>query len=131
MGGCARSSRAAQVAATDTPLAGLSSPPASDQLDRIEQKLVQLIDLAKMRLADWLSIENAAIVCDCSYDHISRAVERGELPASDIGNGEKKAAYRIARSDLNVWMERNKGGKHLPPRSELEDKKSRYLPGVP
>ncbi len=90
----------------------------------------QAMSLRRSRVADWLSIEHAALVCDCSYDHIYRAVERGDLPASDIGNGEKKATYRIARSDLNAWMERNKGGKQLPPRSELKDKMSRYLPGV-
>jgi hypothetical protein len=52
--------------------------------------------------------------------------ERGVV----IGNSDKKAAHRIARCDLNAWMERNKGGKHVPPRSELKDKMSRYLPGV-
>jgi excisionase family DNA binding protein len=95
-------------------------------LDRLDE----VTELLKMQLAGWLSIEHAAIYCDCSYDHISRAIDRGEIPAADIGNGEQKAAHRLARSDLDAWMERNKGGKQLPPRSVLKDKVSRYLPGV-
>jgi excisionase family DNA binding protein len=89
-----------------------------------------LTEFAKLQAADWLSIEHAALVCYCSYDHIYRAVQSGELPYTDIGNGGKKAARRIARTDLKSWMERNRGGRHLPPRSELKDKMSRYLPGV-
>jgi excisionase family DNA binding protein len=104
--------------------------PVLSRLDQLEQTLERLANLVLQGLAGWLTVEHAALFCDCSYDHIYRAVERGELPASDIGNGGKKAAYRISRSDLNAWLERNKGGKQVPPRSELKEKKSRYLPGV-
>jgi excisionase family DNA binding protein len=118
----------------DTHRQEINPPPAPnllvDRLDRLEHRMDQLTKLIKLQVADWLSIEHAAIVCDCSYEHIYRAVERGDLPASDIGNGEKKATHRISRSDLKDWMEKNKGGKKLPPRSELKDKISRYLPGV-
>lgn len=103
--------------------------PDLDRFDRLEEKLDGLTKLCRLQLADWLTIEHAAIVCDCSYDHIYRAVERGDLLASDIGNGEKKTAHRIARSDLNAWMERKRGGRILP-RSELKEKVNRYLPGV-
>jgi excisionase family DNA binding protein len=100
-------------------------------LDRLDQKVDGLTELVSLQVADWLTIEHAALVCDCSYDHIYRAVERGELPASDIGNGEKKALHRISRSDLNAWMERNRGRTAaVPPRSELDDLVRRHLPGL-
>jgi hypothetical protein len=101
-----------------------------DDTQLILARLDEIQSLLKMQAAGWLSIEHAATYCDCSYDHIKRAIDHGDLLPSDIGNGEVKAAHRIARSDLDAWMERNKGGKQLPPRSELKDKMSRYLPGV-
>ncbi len=100
------------------------------RMEQFQQGMELLHDMTRLQLADWLTIEHAARVCDCSYDHINRAVGAGELPASDIGNGGKKAAYRISRADLNAWMERNKGGRHLPPRSVLKEQMPRYLPGV-
>ena len=101
------------------------------RFDHLERKVDEILELTKLQLTNWLTIEHAAILCDCGYDHISRAVERGELPASDIGNGEKKAAHRIARSDLNAWMERNKGRTtSVPPRSPLNALVKRHLPGL-
>src|SRR4051812_1807886 len=99
-----------------------------ERLDRLERKLDDLTNLMRLQLADWLTLDHAALVCDCSYDTLRRAVERGELPAADIGNGEQRAAHRVARSDLNDWLERHRGGKALLPRSELKDKMNRYLP---
>jgi excisionase family DNA binding protein len=77
----------------------------------------------------YLSIQRAARLGDFSYDFVRRAVERGELPATDKGTG-KKRLHRIARADFDSWMKKDRGGKHLPPRSELKGKMSRYLPGV-
>jgi excisionase family DNA binding protein len=103
----------------------------NDPLESLERKVDLLTKLMKLQLAEWLTIEHAALVCDCSYDHISRAVERGELPAADIGNGGKKAAHRIARADLNAWMERNKGRTAaVPPRSAMNELVNRHLPGL-
>lgn len=80
--------------------------------------------------AEYLSLKRAAEVTDLSYDHIRRAVESGELPAADKGNGAKRL-QRIARADLDRWMRRDRGRAGAPPRSELKEKVSRYLPGVP
>jgi excisionase family DNA binding protein len=85
-------------------------------------------DLAEQR-PEYLSIKRAALLTDLSYDHIRRAVESGELPASNKGNGQKWV-WRIARADLDRWMQKDQGGKHVPPRSELKQKMARHLPGV-
>jgi hypothetical protein len=82
---------------------------AQDLLDHIEalverllrpvvEQLDVLTKLVRLQLANWLTIGHAAIVCDCPYDHIYRAVERGELPFSDIGNGEEKAVPTCPRA---------------------------------
>ena len=68
--------------------------------------------------------------CDCHYDTIYRAVTRGDLPAANLGVGEKKATYRVSRVDLNRWMEKTKGGSKLPPRSDLAAKVKNHLPGI-
>jgi hypothetical protein len=105
----------------------------ADLLSRFDQFQIQLdylTDLLRVQVADWLTLEHAALVCDCSYDHIYRAVQAGQLSSSDIGNGGKKASWRIARTDLKVWMDRNKGGGLAPPRSDLKNDMERYLPGV-
>jgi excisionase family DNA binding protein len=96
---------------------------------RLASLLKELTEATAVRQPEYLSIRSAAALADLSYDHVRRAVERGELPASDKGNG-KKHVYRIARPDFDRWMQKGKGGKHLPPRTELKDKMSRYLPGV-
>jgi len=112
-------------------LAASESLPLPARIDCLEQKIDALTELISLQVADWLTIEHAALVCDCSYDTIKRAVDRGELPASDIGNGEKKAAHRIARSHLKAWMERNRGRTTaVPPRSELDELVRPHLPGL-
>jgi excisionase family DNA binding protein len=71
-----------------------------DSLKRLQSQIDHLMKLTRLQVADWLTVEHAALTCDCSYDHIYRTVQSGELPAADISNGEKKAAYRIRRADL-------------------------------
>lgn len=78
---------------------------------------------------EYLNLTEAARLTGFSYDHVRRAVERGDLPAADKGTG-KKRVWRISRADLDRWMAKDRGGKHLPSRSEMEEKVSRYLPGV-
>jgi excisionase family DNA binding protein len=98
-----------------------------DKLANLEKKYDEHL---KLVVAEWISIEKAALICDCSYDHIHRAVVSGELPAADIGNGSRKATYRIHRPDLNRWMERKKGGKPSPPGSDRKERLKRYMPDL-
>src|SRR4051794_24910327 len=78
---------------------------------------------------EFLSISTAARLAGLSYDHIRRAVQSGELPASDKGSG-KKCFWRIARADFYRWMQKDRSGSLVPPRSDLKDAIRRYLPGV-
>jgi excisionase family DNA binding protein len=77
--------------------------------------------------ADYLSIKEAAALTRLSYSHVRRAVLSGELPASNVGSGSH-AIYRIARSDLTVWMNTKKRVSAVPPRSELRGLVNRYFP---
>jgi len=97
-----------------------------DIIQRLERIEVALSELSRPQ-AEYLSIRRAAEMAELSYDHVRRAVESGELAAVDKGNG-KKRIFRIARSDFDRWM--RDGRAILPPRSELKDKVSRYLPGL-
>ena len=55
-----------------------------------------------------------------------------ELPAdANKGNGKKLARLPYLSTRLRpLDKEKNKGGKDLPPRNQLKEKVSRYLPGV-
>ena len=96
---------------------------------RLAPLLTKFTEMASAQPPDYLSIKQAATLGDLSYDHVKRAVESGELPAANKGNG-KKRVFRISRPDFDRWMQKNKGGKDLPPRKDLKEKVSRYLPGV-
>jgi excisionase family DNA binding protein len=65
-----------------------------DRLERIEQKNVQ----------EFFSVKDTAALVGVEAKHIRRAMEKGELLHSNIGTG-KRATYRIARRDIDAWIE--------------------------
>ena len=82
--------------------------------------------------AEWLSIKEAAAVTGLSATTVRRAVVgRRDLPASNAGTANRPTG-RIARKDLDEWMERKKGeaAVAVPPGSELSDLIGRHLPGL-
>jgi excisionase family DNA binding protein len=97
--------------------------------ERIAPRLKKIEEAVSAQRPAYLTIRSAARLASLSYDHVRRAVESRELPAGDVGNGGRPL-YRITPADFDRWMQKNKGGKELPPRSELKEKVSRYLPGV-
>ena len=74
----------------------------------------------------YFSIDQAAVVAGLSATKIRREVKAGRLAASDVGT-PAHPHYRIAKSDLQAWMEGNKGGSGVPPRSELGALVNRYF----
>ena len=77
-----------------------------------------------------LSVKEAAKAVNLSESHIRRAIARGELPASNVGTAARPT-WRIARADLDAWIEARKGGSpKVPPRSDLKDLIRRHLPGL-
>ena len=78
--------------------------------------------------ADYLSIKDAAALTGLSSTTIRRAIKSSTLPASDLGT-LAHSHYRIARSDLTAWMEKNRGGNNVPPQPQRIKRKvkSRYF----
>jgi excisionase family DNA binding protein len=81
--------------------------------------------------AEYLSINQAATVAGLSATKIRREVKAGRLPASNTGTFSH-AHYRIARTDLQAWMEQNRGGSQVPPAVPTYEPKgkSRHFPGL-
>jgi excisionase family DNA binding protein len=73
----------------------------------------------------YVSVGDAGRLTSFSYDYIYDAVRSGELPAIKKGR-----EWRIAVAELRTWMDKDRGGRACPPRSEMARKMSRYLPGV-
>jgi excisionase family DNA binding protein len=71
---------------------------------------------------EYLSIKDAAVVAGLSPTKVRREIKAGRLPASDTGT-DRHPHYRIARSDLQAWMEKNKGGTKAPPRNPVFKRK--------
>ena len=80
-----------------------------DKLEKVIDRLSCIEMALSLPVADFVSMKNAAVVTGLSYSHIRRAVLSGELSASNNGTSSHPI-YRIARTDLNAWMERKKGG---------------------
>ncbi len=74
---------------------------------------------------EYVSLAHAAKITGYSYAHVRRAAESGALPASNRGKRR-----RIAVKDLHEWMEKNKGGSKIPPKSKLKELIERHLPGL-
>jgi excisionase family DNA binding protein len=112
-----------------------SSAPCGTILERlaiVEAHLSVLGDLLRdhSRSEEYLSIERAAKLTSLSATHLRRAIRSGGLPASNVGTASHPT-WRIARKDLDAWMQRNKGGlPSIPPKPELKDLIRRHLPGL-
>jgi excisionase family DNA binding protein len=90
-----------------------------DQAAPSPQATKQELDSAQ---SEYLSIKDAAKVAGLSPTKIRREVKAGRLLASDTGTASHPH-YRIARSDLQAWMEKNKGGTEAPPRNPVFKRK--------
>jgi len=50
----------------------------------------------------WMTLEEVAQYLKVSKDSIYRLAQKGEIPASKIGN-----LWRFKREDIDEWMKRN------------------------
>lgn len=119
-------------------LAGLIQPwsAISQNLERIAKVVIQAPPegvndetAGRVPVADYYSIKQAVGSTGLSESHIRRAVRSGELPASNLGSS-LRPLWRIARKDLDVWMEKKKGGHGIPPKPEMKRLVKRHLPGL-
>jgi excisionase family DNA binding protein len=95
----------------------LDQPPSGSQPQPIEQN-------RNSAPSEYLSIKDAAKVVGLSQTKIRREVNAGRLSASDTGTAAHPH-YRIARADLQAWMEKNKGGTEVPPKNPVFNGRSR------
>lgn len=62
-----------------------------------------------MTLEPLLNIDQAAALSDLSPKTIERAIQRGELVASDLGEpGARRPTVRIEPDELRSWWERRR-----------------------
>ena len=79
---------------------------------------------------DYVSVKGAVRITGLSDSHLRRAIRAGELPASNMGS-DRHPVWRVARKDLDQWIEKKKGGAvTVPPESDLADLMRRHLPGL-
>jgi excisionase family DNA binding protein len=76
---------------------------------------------------EWLSIRQAARLTGLSETRIREAVSRGEMAASNIAS-PARPLYRIARADLDKWLESRKSGGPSLARAELRAIVEKHLP---
>ncbi len=115
------------IPSSETPTLGV----VVEMLARIEDRIGAIPRVeGHPRDGSPLSIKQASKAMNLSETHLRRAIARGELPASNVGS-EGRRLWRIAPTDLSLWLERKKGGdQKVPPRSELKDLIRRHLPGL-
>jgi excisionase family DNA binding protein len=87
------------------------------------QSLATKVDAIQSSLqplqAEFYSIKQAAVVVGVSADHIRRAVVGGTLACSNVGT-MGRPTYRIARTDLLAWVEKQKAGAIPPARFKVK-----------
>jgi excisionase family DNA binding protein len=84
---------------------------------------------SRLPATEYLSIRQAASVTGLSETRIREAVVRGEMAASNIGS-DLRQVYRIARADLDKWLEVRKHGGPSLARAELRALVEKHLPGL-
>lgn len=52
------------------------------------------------------TITQVAVMLGCSRSHVERLIASGELDAMDVGNGAKRATWRITERALMRFLER-------------------------
>ena len=125
-------------------------PQPEPQLKELIQELMERIDGLTARLdrtarsadprpkggeyeavpLEYLTVKQAARFTALSESSIRRAIGSGSLPASNLGSASQPT-WRIARVDLETWMNSKKGGdSKVPPNSELKDLIRRHLSGL-
>lgn len=103
----------------------------AQRLERVERDLDRLCEQTPPGDSkSHLSISDVSRVAAISDSHVRRAIRKGDLPASNVGT-ISRPLWRIARSDLDAWLEGKKGGTStVPPRSTLQSLIDRHLPGL-
>jgi excisionase family DNA binding protein len=107
---------------------------ANAELTRLK-KMVEQVASAQEKLnealarprQEYLSLDEVSVITGRSKKHISRLVQAGKLPASDIGLGDT-ACYCISRADLSAFMQQSRSGGRVPPPAEQDQLVERYLP---
>lgn len=70
-----------------------------------------------MTLMDALmTIDEVAFYLRLSKDTVYRMVQKGRIPASKVG-----MQWRFRRSDVDLWLDKNKNVGHEAPESRLPD----------
>jgi excisionase family DNA binding protein len=87
----------------------------SSLLQSIERKLGQ-------GQVEYLSIKEVASFAGLSPSKIRREIKAGRLAAYDTGT-PSHPHYRIAKTDLLSWLEKNKGGRNVPPEVPIQKRK--------
>jgi hypothetical protein len=97
---------------------------------RIYQAITGMGGRVQKKRAEYLTIEQVAIRTALSDSHIRRAIYSGDLIACNLGS-DSHPTWRVALKELEVWMERKKGGNpKVPPRSDMKDMVRRHLPDL-
>jgi excisionase family DNA binding protein len=79
-----------------------------EQFGRLEQVLRRLEKVDAVSQA-YFSIKQAAAYTGLSEDHVRRRIVKGILPSSNVGSKDRPL-YRVARADIDRWMESRKMG---------------------
>lgn len=95
----------------------------ADVLERVAAHLDRKHSPSENRTdPEYLSINQAAALASLSPSKVRREVKSGRLPASDVGTPDHPH-YRIAKADLQAWLEKNRGGASAPPQPQRVRKK--------
>ena len=52
------------------------------------------------------TITQVAAILGCSRSHVERLIASGALEALDVGNGEKRATWRIPERSVRLFLDR-------------------------
>jgi excisionase family DNA binding protein len=100
-----------------------------DLRDWLAGEIGRLVEQTRQSTPAYLSIKQAARMTCLSETRIRQAILRHEMAARNIGS-EQRPVYRIARSDLDKWLEGRKSCGPSLARAELRALVEKLLPGL-
>ena len=68
--------------------------------------------------AAYYTPESLGEVLHCSADHVRELITSGELSASDIGRGQRRARWRITQAAVDEFLDRRANGRTTKPRRQ-------------
>lgn len=112
-------------------------PCPAETLERLEQQQAELVEKltqlaeqfdrrAEQPAREYVTIKEAAKITGLGEGRVRRAVYHSELRASNLGSSAQPC-WRIARTDLNAWMERCSQSPQ-PRRSPLQELIDQHMP---